>query len=292
VTTPRPESTSSARKLTKKLTELLDEIGDVATSMSALLAVFAILLYAVLQVAYSIFYEPFGLRPDDLGFDYLDLLARSALGIVLLLVLLIAPFGLLLTVVGLFTPGWLQRELPGNRPSAGPCIGVLVVVLGLVLILSEFGVLPSVARTVATFLVLVLAFYPGFLVVRDGLRSPHKDRWRGVLVAAGSVVLIAGTAFVMLRAATDRAKVLHGHPAEFTFLGFPITGWRAEDATITWTNANVGTDLASLANRCLLYFGQSNGTAYFYRSENRQVLRISTQAVAIHTGKGVCTRKP
>ena len=56
-----------------------------ATDPRTVLTVLGIVLYAVLRIAYSVFYSNFGLTPDDLGLGYLDLLIQSAVGTVLLL---------------------------------------------------------------------------------------------------------------------------------------------------------------------------------------------------------------
>jgi hypothetical protein len=289
VTTPPPEATQRQR-----LSKFLGALGDQATAVNAVLPVFAIILYAVLRIAYTVFYEPFGLSPDDLGFGYLDLLVQSALGIVLLLVWLLILVGFLLLLVmtvGLLfrTPEWLDRRLRGTWPFISYLVFFLV--LTALLILSAYKVVPSVVPYALIYCVGALTLPVGVRIVRDGLRGAHASQWRGGMVGVAAFVLIVGIGVVIAEAAIDRSQVRHGHPAELTYLGFPITGWRADDATVTWTNSNVAGDLASLAGRCLLYFGQSAGTAYFYRSENRQVLRISTQDVVIRTGRGVCTGK-
>ena len=67
---------------------LVRQLVDVKT----LLAVFGLALYAILRIAYGRFYAAFGLSPDDLGLGYVELLAQSAIGAVVLL----AVFGLLI----------------------------------------------------------------------------------------------------------------------------------------------------------------------------------------------------
>jgi hypothetical protein len=73
-----------------------------ATDARTFLAVFGLLLYAVLRIAYSIFYNRFGLTPDDLGLGYVDLLVQSAVGTsVLLVVVLTCTWLLVALYVGL-----------------------------------------------------------------------------------------------------------------------------------------------------------------------------------------------
>jgi hypothetical protein len=68
----------------------LDKLGGSAAGITSVLVVCAIMLYAVLRIAYSVFYDRYGLRPEDLGLSYADLLAQSAVGIVLLLTVMFA----------------------------------------------------------------------------------------------------------------------------------------------------------------------------------------------------------
>ncbi len=71
---------------------LIRQLTDPRTA----LALLGLALYAVMRVAYGRFYEPFGLSPDELGLSYLELLAQSALGAVVLAALfaLSVPAGL------------------------------------------------------------------------------------------------------------------------------------------------------------------------------------------------------
>jgi hypothetical protein len=50
------------------------------------LAAAGLLLYALLRLAYSTFYQPLGVSPEELGFGYLDILAQAAVGFVVLVV--------------------------------------------------------------------------------------------------------------------------------------------------------------------------------------------------------------
>lgn len=56
--------------------DLIERLSDARTALAAL----GLLLYAVLRIAYSSFYAPLGITPDDLGLGYVDLLAQSAVG--------------------------------------------------------------------------------------------------------------------------------------------------------------------------------------------------------------------
>ena len=129
----------------------------------------------------------------------------------------------------------------------------------------------------------------GVRALANGIRGDRARQLRGGIIAVAFVVLLIATASLLLKAVHDRSRVLSGHASAFIVLDFPMTPWGAEDATISWTSSSVGADLLTpLGHRCLLHFGQAAGTAFFYGADTRQVLRISTMDVVVHTGPSVC----
>ena len=79
-----------------------------ATDARTVLALLGVVLYAVLRIAYSLFYNNFGLTPDDLGLGYIDLLIQSAVGTVILLVVVFV----VATVVALVYVGLIGSYPP------------------------------------------------------------------------------------------------------------------------------------------------------------------------------------
>ena len=61
------------------------------TDVRAWLAAAGLALYVILRLAYSTFYQPLGVSPEDLGFGYLDILSQAAVGFVVLVLV----FGIL-----------------------------------------------------------------------------------------------------------------------------------------------------------------------------------------------------
>ena len=268
---------------------VLTTIGERATGISAALAVAAIILYGVLRIAYSVFYHGFGLTPDDLGLGYGDLLVQSAVGTVLLLVAML----LLASIGALFAVGCMRvidraAGVEGRRLwlVCGGLFGFALVTIASTFTRSQVSS-DVFSGTVVLASVIVVPF--GVHALIAGLRGDHAGQWwRGIMVVP--VVVFAFAIWALLqKAKDDRARVLSGHPASFTLLGFPITSWRAEDATVRWTNAKPASDLTSLTNSCLLYLGESGGTAFLYRATTHRLLRISTGNIVIHTGRDVCS---
>jgi hypothetical protein len=288
-------------------------VADVRTVLAAL----GIVLYAVLRIAYSVFYNHFGLTPDDLGLGYLDLLVQSAVGTVILVMAAFAVAALVVPVyVGLSEGAWVQwRNLRGRRPagpsvpehspsgngegesapgsdgrpsrmvSAGRNLGSLAL---LALVIAGI-VTGRPLLVLAVFLVFVARALPaGIKRIKSGWTGEHHAWWRGGLAAIAS--LIAGLAIFSLlaRAELDAARVQHGHASRFTVLGFQITTWGAEDATVSWTGTQVVAELRPLAGRCLMYLGQSNGTAFVYLASTDEVFRIPAAAVVVRTRPAAC----
>lgn len=268
---------------------LLAWLGDPAAGVTGVLAVFGILLYAVLRIAYSVFYSGFGLKPDDLGKGYLDLLVQSAVGIVLLFSGMLLAAALIVTLAA-------AKSSKSERIARGfGAFFYLFGVYALVQVLSGHSVtLTGRPRFSALGVVLAGLLLVLLLTVRkiaDGLRGDRaRQSRREGIVAVAALVLVIAIVSLLGRAAHDRSQVWSGHPAAFTVLDFPVTSWGAEDATFSWTSGSIAAELMPLADRCLLYFGQSGGTAFFYRADTHQVLRISTADIVVHTGPGVCKR--
>lgn len=108
VTTSLPTREADSRSF-------LENFPRWATDARTVLAVLGIVLYAVLRIAYSVFYSNFGLTPDDLGLGYLDLLIQSAVGTVMLLMAMFIVAALVVTVyVGI----WGQPLGQHPRPAA------------------------------------------------------------------------------------------------------------------------------------------------------------------------------
>jgi hypothetical protein len=274
-----PEQRPAAGGRTK---EFLERLGDRASAMSAVLALMAIVLYAILRIAYSIFYSHFGLTPDDLGLNYLDLVVQSAVGVVLLsmaiLVFTAIPFLVVAAYRTRLDSKWKEAIL-----VIASCLSVLALVLA-------FTALSTPAALVIYCIYILLLLPLGVLGFIDGLRGPSRRLWRGAMIAAAVVALALATGYILVRAKDDRSSVYDGDPAGFRLFGFSITTWGAEEATVKWTSDTVAADLKPVANRCLLYFGQSAGTSYFYVADTHQVLRLSTASVLVYTGPEACTQ--
>lgn len=99
-------------------------LNKVASDPRTLITAAGLLLYAVLLTAYVIFYQSFGLTPDDLGWGYLDLLGQAAVATVGLTVLTGALLSLGIVVLRVGSKVWrgevnkiLDRRRKGKDDS-------------------------------------------------------------------------------------------------------------------------------------------------------------------------------
>ena len=130
----------------------------------------------------------------------------------------------------------------------------------------------------------------GIKLIKRGL-TENRARWERGLAAIALATLGLAILFLLGRAQSDAARVQLGYPSSYTVLGFRITTWGAEDATVSWTSNQIAADLRPLAGRCLMYLGQSNGTAFLYLVSTREVYRVPTAVVVVRTQPAVCSRK-
>ncbi|MGZ4179092.1 MAG: hypothetical protein ACXVUL_00165 [Solirubrobacteraceae bacterium] len=266
-----------------------------------LLAVLGLLFYAVLRTAYSVFYNKFGLSPDDLGLGYVELLVQSAVGTsVLLLVGLVTAFFVLAEYVGL---GEYLRELPKTfkgRAEEAPATAATTLFVSLVAVASAaagaIGLhdLSSALLTVTVWVLVAWMMIRGVVTIKGGVSGKgvrdhaRVRRWRLVLAVALFATVGLAIAALIARAQSDAKRVFAGHPASLTVLGVRVTSWGAEEATVSWTSTQVAADLRPLAGRCLLYFGQSGGTNFLYDAATHELVRIPTAVSAVRIRPPSC----
>ena len=278
-------------------------IGQWLADARAGLALLGIGLYAVLRLAYARFYEPFGLSPDELGFGYLELLAQSAIGAVVLLLV----FALLAWIYVAFFVAVSQDLVDDMRPALdfarrrlGP--GRTAVAARSALALGALGLLTLLFWLLGTDVLLAAAIagvivYWGFWVARGsrrilrGLgRRPREQepaagrRWRRALAAAAIVpVLLAGTTLVA-QANMDAQSVRDGRATHPEFLGVRLTSWGSEPATLVWTARDIDPALAPLSASCVMYLGQSGGTIFV--TQGGATFRVPASLAAVRIVPG------
>lgn len=264
----------------------------------AVLAVLGLLFYAVLRIAYSVFYGRFGLSPDDLGLGYVELLLQSIVGTSIVLVVALAgAFVLICEYVGVvaFLGDVFRRDKHGEQDAWSDISQFVVTVVTV----SGFGAavtaavglhgVSSVMFTVAVVVIIVWATLRGLRVLSRGvLDAHHRRRW--LVVVAAVVLATVGLSIAALigQAKSDASRVYAGHPTAPTVFGVRMTSWGAEAATVSWTSDQVASDLTRLAGRCVMYLGQSGGTTFVYDAGAHETVRIPTAISAVRIRPASC----
>ena len=286
------------------------------------ITVVGLLLYAVLRISYVIFYESFGLTPDDLGWSYLDLLGQAAVGLVGLTVLTGAgltlyflffrvTWGGILRVRDIMNQGDVtgnddngrqhdarprRRESVGNGPASDERRGrvaaalrttiALVVIAVYVWALWVRGPLHTVAIVGTCCLAAafwVLACLSWFM----GLDEPARRRFdrqvaQGLPFAMAAAFVLVAVLLVA-QAAVDAQAVREGRSARPTALGMRLASWGAERATVRWIDGAAGATFPGIERQCLMYLGKADATVYLYLPQTKQTLRLPAGDVTVVT---------
>ncbi len=199
-----------------------------------------LVLYGVLRLAYSMFYANLGLRPEDVGFGYAEILSQSLAGLVVMLLLFLGMSLIPVFFYGLLFTGLLDTSVkyaganksvkPGGPEDKWTWRAALIAVafvgfLALVLWIILFA--PDVIRQWTG---IGIALIVGAVFVSRGLlftvRTGWKDfairyrRWVfGALVV--SVSLVLSTYF--LAPHLDGAAVRRGQAVSATLEGWCLS---------------------------------------------------------------------
>jgi cytochrome bd-type quinol oxidase subunit 2 len=237
-------------------------------------AILGFLTYVALRIAYGRFYAQFGLSADDLRPGYVELLTQSTIGVIVMVIvsgLLVMVFTGLAVGYGAFLKGIgdepLERRLWSRvAGNAWQTLAVIVAIVAMALLLLakvigdrrlSFGC----SFVLSCYLLVVVAL--GMIQVRNGL--VRNERWWRRLAAAMLLVIgISAAALLIDEANFEAGRVRSGWPSDNTLFGVPLTSWGAQTATLSWTTGQIDPALKPLAESCLMFLGQSDGTLFLY----------------------------
>jgi hypothetical protein len=269
-------------------------LGWVIASPLTALTVAGLVLYGSLRLDYSLFYSRFGLRPEDVGLGYAEILSQSVVGLVIYVLLY---FAMLL---------YFNREIDFARTMLRMLFRRTVFIPALVaaiLVFVSVRFLRLAATTVASILlgVMVASIVPDLM--RRELRKPQaraSPAPESKLEASGDhvaivdppvrravfrIILPVAAVFVLvltpIEAVEDAGYVLKGQPRHQTLLGLPLLSWGADPASILSVAGPLPTDLQQVTMDCLMYLGQANGISLLYDVHSRQTVRIPSTSVVI-----------
>lgn len=273
-----PESDRRLGGVSQWVTRLTDHI-------KAALGLLAVLATALYGVAFSRFYEALDTSPEAVGITATDMLARSAVGgIVFLLIgslVVLAPFA---PFIPLISGSYVKEPRSNGTIEDVAAIGFLSAVV-LFFFLLAVGV-PLVPR-------LLIALSPGLLALMFSVEVERNPRMRikarklrvrnmDFAVAAlltAAIGLIAFTQKTIVTADDLGEEARAGEKIDSpSFLGLPILGLSADPALIEMKGVDSSQfDLPA----CVLYLGQSDGTTVVYDAVHLQTVQLPAEATTL-----------
>ncbi len=222
-----------------------------------LLSLTGLISYGILKSAYSRFYGELGLRPEDVGLGYTEILGESLVGLALLEGLLVAISALVLLTLRLMIRAYLRRFEHYEAHSIAGCIGAIAsAVLRAILVTVAWWV------SIAVFLIGTL-FLLLFLV-------------RGA--EANGASLRAGRAedLTLASLGIGQGQVI-------------IISWQAYPATIYWSR-DANPELVKRSDGCLMYLGRTGDTTVLYDVTEMDTIRVPTSSltVVVNSGRRAC----
>jgi hypothetical protein len=276
--------------LTKQVQAAIAFALDHYVPLTSVLAVLATAFYAS---AYGVFYERLDISPKEAGVSTPELLTRSAVGGIVMLLLVSAGIFLLLA------PYLPRMEAVEGAQRRRGTLGQLLGVFGLALLLPaalalQGGVFDLGLGALAVGYSVVFVIGPLLAAVRASL----PGRGRPLLeirplefdgrVFAGSYFALMPTALVLVLAFTTLTAVEKGDDARDgkavpspEILGVPFLGVRAEPAFVTWVDPKPQRALALPA--CVLYLGTADGKALLYDAATRRTVHAPATDIVLST---------
>jgi hypothetical protein len=264
---------------------------SVAANPVFVVTALGLILYGLLRLANSLFYDPLAVKPEEVGLGYSETLSQSAVGVFAVLLTSLAIFGIFLVLL-IFGWALLRRGAPlGEGKLDGLLAGVVAVVLvsgGVV----HFWVGSRVSDVVYAVLDGALIVY----VVWREIRSGRVKRLVPLAGGAFALSVVLTIAAVMFQAWGDSRGVRDGEVRHPEFFFIPFGSWGADAAWVEWIVPDPPKGFARGRRRCLLYLGRANGTAVFYDAKARddKTLRLPASSVVIttrnsrHEGEQAC----
>jgi hypothetical protein len=250
-----PARADDARGTRRSVTDVAKRVGD----LRPLLGVLLFVVYLVVRGAYSRFYGPLGLSPDEIGVGYVDLLAQSAIGAVALplVVLLLVSMATVLPLAGIELS---HLSLPKTAAAFVGVVGVIV--------LSQIQEAPAqwvfAVGVAGLFVISINGIRKRLASERTVRGRPEGSWWRAALVISTITALLLAAADLLREADRAAELVKRGIPAHLVLDRVRLTSWGAEAATLSWTATPVDPALRALSAACLMYLGQSGETLFLY----------------------------
>jgi hypothetical protein len=263
----------------------LDRLVRPLNVLNALVPLGALLLYWSVRSGYDSFYQRFHLTPEQVGIGQVEMIARTAYTLGLLL-FVFAGFGIALLVV------LSAAEGPAWRSYATAAVAIGVPALLLLLVLSSrayswVGFIPFVVALACVGK--SVALYHEERRGRPGWFKRLRTRHRGFFTLPATVLigllLLAGAITHDLLEAEAGAEIddaLRGQPRPGPLVALSLLAVQVESVEIVWLSDDVPDQYRHLQDlQEVLYLGQANGSAFFYDHQCSRTVEIPTGTFAL-----------
>jgi hypothetical protein len=261
--------------------------GGVARSVAAnpvfVVTALGLILYGLLRLANSLFYDPLAVKPEEVGLGYSETLSQSAVGVFAVLLTSLALFGIFLVLL-IFGWALVRRGAGEDEGKLDDVLSGVVVVALLGGAIVRFWVTSHVSDVVYAVIEGAFVLWIFYLVWRE-IRSGRVKRLVPLAGGAFALSVVLTVAAVMFQAWGDSRGVRDGEVRHPEFFFIPFGSWGADAAWVEWIVPDPPKGFARGRRRCLLYLGRANGTAVFYDAKARddKTLRVPAGAVVITT---------
>jgi hypothetical protein len=253
-----------------------------------LLTALGLILYGFLRLANSLFYTRLAVKPEEVGLGYAETLSQSAVGVFLVLGFGFAIFGLVVFFLVFVVPAGWRYQPASNSPTTIEkvlsAVTLAVVVAGEITAYAVWDL-----HTAWNALAIVGGAIGGIAGLREIWVEVRTGRPRRLVRSVEVVMALAAilaVVLILVQAWDDGRGVREGQVRHPTFLGFfPFGSWGADAAYVEWVGGQPPSPFSSARRRCLVYLGQSNGTAVFYdaHAADQRTIRVPAGDVVVTT---------
>jgi hypothetical protein len=251
----------------------------------AFVALVAALVYGSLRAAYSGFYGELGLRPEDVGLGYAEILAQTVPGLILISVTVLAGATILVAFVFAYEAG-LSRLTAFSYGMLSRIPG-----LGFLGQTQLWRSSPTVYALAIYILVLAIAPVHDLMIVGGCLLAIvllvelRERRWLGLATIPGltgglvlGAVFITALGLLVANAYQDGAAVKRGETRHPVVLGLSVASWGGDQAQVT---SDAPAAIRKRNADRLMFLGQASGTAVLYDASTEESLRIPANSITI-----------
>jgi hypothetical protein len=271
-----------------------------------------LLAYGVLRLAYAMFYDRFGVGPEEVGVGGSDVLAQAGAAFFLLLFLPLVAFTIIILGQVVWWMGALRARArriveivraAKDRQVRRSLLIYLAHRAGFGAAIVSAAYISNRTHGNAKWLVTII---PGTLIgllwgAGEDVRSPRdfvpneeekypeltviriaKLGWRYRIPALIVTLAVPLVTFVLV--ANSNAILVQRGQAITWPLTLPIGPHGAEPVVLTWLGTPVPNDVSVSSNHCLMLLGAASGTTVVYDVDDRRTMRLPSDSLVITRG--------